>query len=352
VAISGVAHKNHNFNTRNRTTTQQYIDMTLLSASTAGKLRRLEYLTTAFTASLLGSAAAFSSTATCSADGGNPVIKVIPNERLFVSQPSPQMFGNGPNPTSGSDASWTNKNWLKSRLHFSFAEYHNNDNTNFGVMRVMNDDLVQPKRGFGTHSHGNMEIITYIVHGELTHQDSLGTKETLGRGSIQFMTAGTGVRHSEYNHGNNPLRFIQTWIQPSKSGLSPKYGSFQAPEKGPTNEVVHLVSENAASTTGEHGAVSAPVQINQDVDVHAAELELGETVTMEIPAGRQAYLLCVEGKLDINGSELSKYDACEVFQGGTLKIMASDVEETERGNVAHFLMFTMKEVPGSGRKDI
>jgi len=116
----------------------------------------------------------------------SPNIKVVPNSSLFVSEPDPSWFGNPGNPMN--DAKWTNSNWLKSRFHFSFAEYSSRHNQDFGVLRVMNDDLVQPNRGFGTHPHSDMEIITYIVEGELTHKDSMGTEETLGRGSIQFMT--------------------------------------------------------------------------------------------------------------------------------------------------------------------
>ena len=146
-------------------------------------------------------------------------VRVVPNQKLYVSEPDPRWFGNKQNPKN--DPSWTNDNWLKSRFHFSLAEYNNYRNADFGVMHVMNDDLVQPHRGFGTHPHSNMEIITYVVQGQLTHQDSMGTKETLGRGSIQFMTAGTGVRNSEFNHGDTPLRFIQTWITPTERSLSP-----------------------------------------------------------------------------------------------------------------------------------
>lgn len=115
-----------------------------------------------------------------------PTVRVIPNDKLFVSEPEPQWFGNTGNAVN--DPSWTNGNWLKSRFHFSFAEYNNFSNMNFGKIRVLNDDLVQPKRGFGTHPHANMEIVTYVVEGELTHADNMGTKESLGRGSIQFMT--------------------------------------------------------------------------------------------------------------------------------------------------------------------
>ena len=125
------------------------------------------------------------------------MFKHISREKLFVSEPDPRMFGNQGNeklPT------WNNGNWLKSRFHFSFAEYHSPHNQNYGVLRVMNDDLVQPARGFGQHPHQNMEICTYIVSGNLTHQDSM----------IQFMTAGTGVYHSEHNRNpDTPLRFIQ-----------------------------------------------------------------------------------------------------------------------------------------------
>lgn len=104
---------------------------------------------------------------------------------LLIVEPNPAWFGNGPNPKGHPD--WTNSNWLKSRFHFSFAEYSNEDNSNFGVLRVLNDDLVQPDRMFGEHPHRDVEICTYVVEGSLTHQDSMGTKETLTRGAIQFM---------------------------------------------------------------------------------------------------------------------------------------------------------------------
>ena len=275
-----------------------------------------------------------------------PSIKVIPNDKLYVSEPDPRWFGNGANPSS--DPAWTNKNWLKSRFHFSFAEYNNYSNSNFGVLRVMNDDLVQPKRGFGTHPHSNMEIITYIVDGELTHKDSMGTEESLGRGAIQFMTAGSGVRHSEYNHGEKPLRFIQTWIAPSASGLKPNYGSFKGCTESRRNQVQHLVSNAVDKST------STPVEINQDLDGFASEIEKGKKVVYELPEGRQAYLLCIEGGVTVNGEQLKKYDSCEITgtSGGSLEIVATDVEQTEHGELAHILMFVMEAKAGSGRKDL
>lgn len=275
-----------------------------------------------------------------------PSIRVVPNSKLFVSEPEPQWFGNPANQKE--DSTWTNANWLKSRFHFAFAEYRNNLNSNFGVMRVMNDDLVQPRRGFGTHGHQNMEILTYVVHGELTHQDNLGTKESLGRGSFQFMTAGKGVRHSEHNRGDVPLRFIQTWIVPTKSGLQPNYGSLDGNtcKEARRNELQHLVSSI------EKKDVSTPVEIHQDLDGYTAELELAKSVKLDLEDDRQAYLLCVEGELEVNGETLKKHDACEILGGGRLDIKATGVEETEGGEVAHLLLYSMPKVDGAGRKDV
>jgi len=278
-----------------------------------------------------------------------PYIKIVPASELHVSEPNPRWFGNRPNPKS--DTCWTNKNWLKSRFHFSFADYHNASNINFGTLRVMNDDLVQPHRGFGTHPHSNMEIITYIVDGALTHQDSMGTQETVGRGGIQFMTAGTGIQHSEYNHGDKPLRFVQTWIKPRSGSLKPNYGSYKgsAAAEERKNKLFHLVSDVAkdSSTT-----TTTPVKINQDTDVYASELDLGKKVNFELPKGRHGYLLCIEGGVKINGKQLRRHDGCEITGSGNLEIEAVDVERTENGRVAHILLFVMEEVEGSGRKDI
>jgi quercetin 2,3-dioxygenase len=232
-------------------------------------------------------------------------------------------------------------------LHFNFAEYRNPHNSDFGVLRVMNDDLVQPHRGFGTHPHGDMEIITYIVEGKLTHQDSMGTSESLGRGSIQFMTAGRGIQHSEFNEGDKPLRFIQTWIVPAERGLTPNYGSCKGQHELKKNQLHHLVSNVKDKST------KTPVEINQDVDAFASELELGKKVVHELPSGRQGYLLCMEGDVKVNGAPLRKYDACEITNGpGTLEIEATGAEMTENGELAHVLLFTMKAVPNSGRTDL
>ncbi len=115
--------------------------------------------------------------------------------------------------------------WLQSRFHFSFAEYRNFDNMNFGVLRVLNDDIVHAKQGFGKHPHKNMEIITYVVDGELSHQDSMGNKEALSAGDVQYLSAGTGITHSEMNDSDKQARFLQIWIIPPKEYTEPIYGS-------------------------------------------------------------------------------------------------------------------------------
>uniref|UniRef100_A0A7S4KAJ6 Pirin N-terminal domain-containing protein n=1 Tax=Guillardia theta TaxID=55529 RepID=A0A7S4KAJ6_GUITH len=263
------------------------------------------------------------------------VFRKVPDKDLFVSEPNPMWFGN---PSNEALPTWTNKNWLKSRFHFSFAEYSNSKNSNFGVLRVMNDDLVQPQRGFGAHPHREMEICTYVVEGELTHQDSMGTKETLGRGSIQFMTAGTGVEHSEHNlHPTNPLRFIQMWIVPSRRGLKPNYGSMSGKDVDMKDKWSHLVSDvNAPAKT--------PVKINQDVNMFASELSGGKTVDLTLEKGRQAYLLCMEGKVQVTSStvneSLQRHDAAEVVGPATLKL------EADQAGGAHLLYV---EMAGTGQ---
>ena len=174
----------------------------------------------------------------------------------------------------------------------------------------------------------------------------MGTKETLGRGSIQFMTAGRGVRHEEYNHEDRPLRFIQTWIVPRRRGLEPNYGSSHGSCADRKNRFQHLVSDVNDST------VETPVKIHQNVDAFATELDLGSKVSMEFPEGRMAYLLCIEGGVTVNGQKMEKYDGCEITgSGGSLEIEATDVEETETGKTAHVLMFTMPAEEGAGRTD-
>eukprot|EP00040_Diaphanoeca_grandis_P006392 m.37253 g.37253 ORF g.37253 m.37253 type:complete len:306 (-) comp17611_c1_seq1:196-1113(-) len=249
---------------------------------------------------------------------------------LYKSEPNPEYFGNPANP-SGQKTGWTNKNWLKSIFHFNFAESHSGRN-NFGVLRVMNDDLVQPKRGFGTHSHSNMEIATYIVEGELTHQDSMGTSESLPRGAIQYMSAGTGVRHSEFNHGKKPLRFIQMWIVPEKNGLKPNYGSFVGDKEARLNQLHHIVS-NFADTPS-----VTPVKVHQDVNMYVSEVtDANVAPEFTVKQGRMAYVLCMEGDVTLNErTSLVAHDSADVIGPGVVKFQVG-----KQG--AHFLFVEMAQ---------
>eukprot|EP00472_Partenskyella_glossopodia_P009925 CAMPEP_0197530254 /NCGR_PEP_ID=MMETSP1318-20131121/31249_1 /TAXON_ID=552666 /ORGANISM="Partenskyella glossopodia, Strain RCC365" /LENGTH=268 /DNA_ID=CAMNT_0043085989 /DNA_START=87 /DNA_END=893 /DNA_ORIENTATION=- len=263
--------------------------------------------------------------------------RYIPDSKLTVSEPNPMHFGNSPNEKE--NKAWTNPNWLKSRFHFSFAEYHNPKNSNFGVLRVMNDDLVQPKRGFGTHPHRDMEIVTYIIQGQLTHQDSMGTKESLGRGSVQFMTAGTGIRHSEHNIHDKPLRFIQMWLIPWKTNLKPNYGSMCGSKIDFKNQWAHVVS----STKSE---AETPVKINCDANIKVVDLDdTKQQVEFELGSERQAYLLAMEGSPTVSGGfgeqSMKMHDAAEL----------SGPEKYRITGPGHVLVVEM-ENDGSGRGDI
>lgn len=267
-------------------------------------------------------------------------MKKVPASRLGISEPPPDWFGN---PVNVCSSNWTNKNWLKSRFHFSFAEYNNVKNQNFGVLRVMNDDLVQPERGFGEHPHRDVEICTYIVEGALTHKDSMGTAETLHRGDIQFMSAGSGITHSEHNLGSNPLRFIQIWITTRQRGIKPVYGSTIGKEETRLNQWSHLVKDIKDTS------IDCPISINADANIFVAEIEGSKIINFDLKEGRQSYLLCVEGDVLIQGSssiQLSRHDAVEIVGAQQLSF------SSQNDSKAHSLMVEMKHEKGSGRTDL
>mmetsp|Transcript_41421 Transcript_41421/g.77086 ORF Transcript_41421/g.77086 Transcript_41421/m.77086 type:complete len:306 (-) Transcript_41421:91-1008(-) len=276
---------------------------------------------------------------------GTGTVKVIKESRLFVSEPDPRWFGNEDNVPTGSAAgrAWTNKNWLKSRFHFNFAEYHGGPSS-FGVLRVMNDDLVQPRRGFGTHPHRDMEIMTFIINGQLTHKDSMGIDETLGRGSVQFMTAGTGIRHSEHNLQDEPLRFVQCWVVPRRRGFAPNYGSMAGgpqAEAARRDQWAHVVSDAESPT-------KAAVQIQQDCNVFMTELSPSKAApSLFLDAGRQGYMLCVEGSATLTDGS-GKVHNIEQHDGIELKGPLS-CEPLAGAKGAMLLMFEMQETSDSRR---
>ncbi|GHU49924.1 hypothetical protein FACS1894127_4300 [Clostridia bacterium] len=214
--------------------------------------------------------------------------------------------------------------WLDSHFHFSFAEYYNPANMQFGILRVLNDDRVAPGTGFDTHPHKNMEIASYVVEGELTHADSMGNKHTLERGQVQYMSAGTGVYHSEYNLGKNPLRFLQMWILPDRSGYEPNYGDHRFEWGDRTDKWLPIATGDAAS--------SAPIHIHADVNIYASEITKGGELAFSVNEGRQAYLVLIEGAAQIGEHSLSAGDAMEITEED-ITIAAADT--------AHVLLLEM-----------
>lgn len=215
--------------------------------------------------------------------------------------------------------------WLHSTFHFSFAEYYNPDNIQFGALRVVNDDLFEPQGGFPTHPHENMEIISYVVDGELTHADSMGNGSTLTRGQVQYMSAGSGVTHSEFNKSEDELlRFLQIWILPDALGYEPNYGEYPFKWDDRKGRWLHIVS-------GKQG--NAPIIINQDMNIHVVALEEGDTITYDIDPGRQVYLIQIEGTGSINGQDLDTRDAAEVTNEPYLELAAH--------TPSHFILFDM-----------
>ncbi|MFW2489800.1 pirin family protein [Clostridium chromiireducens] len=219
----------------------------------------------------------------------------------------------------------SNLGWLKSKFHFSFAEYYNPNNIKFGVLRVINDDLIEANTGFDTHPHRDMEIISYVVDGELTHGDSMGNKNTITRGHVQYMSAGTGVYHSEHNLGQDRARLLQIWIFPDKQGYEPNYGDYRFDWNERQNKWLHMVS----SKDGD-----APIKINQDINVYSLELEKGKEINFQVNERRQAYLVQIEGNSIINEIELNDRDGMEIVEEDIL------IQAKEN---SHILILEMKK---------
>ncbi|CAM3491963.1 pirin family protein [Arcobacter aquimarinus] len=204
----------------------------------------------------------------------------------------------------------SNLGWLESRFHFSFAEYRNPNNINFGVLRVLNDDIVHPMSGFDTHPHANMEIISYVVNGEITHKDSMGNSETLKRGEVQYLSAGDGIYHSEHNlHKSKDLRLLQIWIFPPKAELPRLYGSKKFEENERKNRLLNIVSSQNGN---------ADIKIYQDVNIYVSESD--KDLEFEIKENRQIYFVQIEGSSKINDEILANGDAMEIVDEKKLMI--------------------------------
>ena len=220
----------------------------------------------------------------------------------------------------------SNLGWLRSLFHFSFAEYFNPDNMGFGVLRVINDDLIAPDNGFDMHPHKDMEIVSYAIDGELTHGDSMGNKKTITRGQVQYMSAGTGVYHSEFNLGTETARLLQIWILPDRKGHTPNYGDFRFKWEDRENKWLHIVSPKDGN---------ADIKINQDANIHVLALDKGKEIGFPVGQGRQAYLVQIEGTSSINGGELHMRDALEIVEEDII------IKANEQ---SHYLIIEMKKL--------
>lgn len=219
----------------------------------------------------------------------------------------------------------SNLGWLKSIFHFSFAEYFNIDNMNFGVLRVINDDLIDSKTGFDKHPHKDMEIVSYVVDGELTHGDTMGNRNTISRGHVQYMSAGTGLYHSEYNLGDSTARLLQIWVVPDKRDYEPAYGDYRFNEEDRKNKWLNIVSSKEGN---------AAIKINQDVNFHVVELDEGKEIYFLVNEGRQAYLVQIEGESTINNILLDERDALEIIEEDIL---------IKANKKSHILVIEMKK---------
>ena len=208
--------------------------------------------------------------------------------------------------------------WLDSYHTFSFADYYDPKWMGYRSLRVINDDLVMPGMGFGTHPHRDMEIISYVLSGAIEHKDSMGNGRVIRAGEFQYMAAGTGVQHSEFNPSKTePLRLLQIWIQPDAKGVKPRYAekNFAAAPTGKLNLV--------ASKTGRDGSIA----IHQDANLSFAKLDAGQKVDYTLTPGRHAWVHVAEGEVDVNGTKLTGGDAIGVSTETVLNISATKASQ-------------------------
>ena len=207
--------------------------------------------------------------------------------------------------------------WLAARYHFSFSGYHEPSRVHWGALRVWNDDTIQPKTGFPPHPHSDMEIITYVRTGAITHQDSMGNKGRTEAGDVQVMSAGAGVTHAEYNLEDEATTLYQIWILPKQRGGKPFWGAAKFPKAERAGTLVTL----ASGFDEDQQAGALPIR--QDARVLAATLAKGQTVTHPIGQGRHVYLALAKGEANVNGVELGPRDGAAVKDEAELRITAS-----------------------------
>ena len=211
-----------------------------------------------------------------------------------------------------------NHGWLDAHHHFSFGEYYDSQRMNWGNLRVWNDDVIAPGTGFPKHPHRDMEIITYVREGAISHEDNLGNKGRTEVGDVQVMSAGTGIAHSEYNLEPTPTRIFQIWIIPNQQGDAPSWGAKPFP-KGQREGFVTLAS-------GKDGDQQS-LRIRADARLVAANLKAGETAEYRLDSGRRAYLVPATGVIEVNGLRASARDGVAVVDETVLRVTA--IEDSE-----------------------
>jgi len=219
-----------------------------------------------------------------------------------------------------------NYGWLDTSYTFSFANYFDRKHMGFRDLRVINEDWISAGQGFGAHPHKDMEILTYIVDGELSHRDSTGHEATIRPDDVQRMSAGTGVVHSEYNNSENPVHLLQIWIMPEADGLPASYEDRTFPRKDKQNRLRLIAS---------HDARDGSTKINQDASVYASLLDSGKSLQHELAPGRHAWLQLIRGELDVNRTIVKKGDGIAVSDESKLNIANND------GSEAEFLLFDL-----------
>ena len=208
--------------------------------------------------------------------------------------------------------------WLDSYHTFSFADYHDPKWMGYRSLRVINDDLVMPRMGFGKHSHRDMEIITYILSGQLAHEDSMGNGRVITPGEFQYMSAGSGVQHSEQNpSGTEAVHLLQIWIMPDAHGVKPRYA--EKSMKDAATGALHLIT----SKSGRDGSIA----IHQDADLWLAKLDANQSVTHTLAPGRHAWLHVAEGEITLNGQTLSGGDAAVISNESALELRGAKASQ-------------------------
>ncbi len=218
-----------------------------------------------------------------------------------------------------SDRGHADHGWLDSWHTFSFADYYDPAHHNFRVLRVMNDDKVAPGQGFGMHPHRDMEIVTYVLEGELAHKDSMGHQATLKPGEVQRITAGTGIQHSEFNpSATKPVHLYQIWLMPDAKGHTPSYAQKAFPKEGRTGRWQTIVSKDGREDS---------ITIQQDAVIQLAELANGQTINQSFNSGRHGWLQLLRGQATVNGIPMAAGDGLAICEEKEIRVAAQGSAE-------------------------